>query len=170
MDGSTECFGMESSMEDFNTVQMNIQKYAVEGKIIPHSCSYPVIRKENDGFVIAAFVQLKNHDETVKKLCRRPEFWITLDIGSGELLNRFACKDKEFSKAPYGRLYDIGKPEKEMEEDDYQKLMSKLDLVRSHYVEHQILDGAAYLDYFHTLLNYVPSGLCNFYKELGRLH
>lgn len=66
--------------------------------------SFPVIRKENGAYVIAvfAFDTEKNYDEGMEGFyIQRPTAWLLTDLASGEILNVWDCRERDFTDFAY---------------------------------------------------------------------
>ncbi|MBR5564683.1 MAG: hypothetical protein IKW08_00820 [Roseburia sp.] len=147
----------------------NMKGKVLGGAKVPHSCSFPVIRKVNEEFKLAFFVQLVNKEQVKNNLIQRPVYWCYVDLETGENFVQNNCKELEFCSAPYDRLYKKGISEQIAQKEDVASLYLQLDKIREHYVNDGIFDAFAYKNYLTDLFKLLPSGQINFYKELSKL-
>ena len=139
------------------------------GAKIPHSCSFPVIRKEDGEYKLAFFVQLHNKEQLMNNVVQRPSFWGCCDLKTGEGFRQYNCRERDFCSAPFDKLYKKGNPERMAQQKDVDDLYKMLDEIRMHYYKDGIFDEFAYRNYLNELFKVLPSGQINFYKELSKL-
>ena len=80
------------------------------GAKIPHSCSFPVLRKVDGSYVIALFTQLFTREQMSRQMMQRPAYWCCAGLEDGGDFKEYNCKENDFCTAPYGRLYRRGTP------------------------------------------------------------
>lgn len=146
-----------------------MNRKALGGAKIPHSCSFPVLRKVDGKFVICMFTQLYTKEQMSSGMMQRPSLWCLTDIQDGENFREYNCKETEFCSAPYNMLYSRGTSEKIGNKQDIINLYSQFDDIRKHYIETGILDAFSYKKYLEDLFRIIPSGQINFYKELSKM-
>lgn len=153
-------------------IQNNISD---RGKI-PHGVSYPVIYCENYQYYLAVFIFFYTGEDIRAGKIMRPSLWVTADIKTGEIIQEYETKDKEFSKAPYDMKYDIRGcniphgceyPHYNTSEQYYEDAFAILDLVRSGIIDTGKLHKKEYRDYLDRIMADIPEEYRQFYTDLS---
>lgn len=159
-------------MNEFVSTQnivKEMNRQILGGAKTPHSCSFPVLRKNGDKYVIAIFTQFVTKEQVSKQVMQRPAYWCCADICDGSDFVEYNCKEKDFCMAPYDRLYKKGVAAKVGSVDDVSGLYAQMDSIRKKYIESEILDAFSYNQYLEELFKVIPNGQINFYKELSKM-
>lgn len=159
-----------SDYQNTANVMASLQGKVLGGAKIPHTVSYPVLRRDGDRYVIAVFVQIHSRELLQKKAMRRPSHWYTANLKTGELLSGRDCRKEDFCTAPFDRLYRKGDPERTAVAADVLQAYACLDVVRQRLIQDDILDYLLYRDYLRQIFLIIPSGQVPFYRELGKLN
>lgn len=150
-------------------IMKSLKSKVLGGSKIPHSTSFPVLRRMGNEYRIVFFLQLTDREQLKKGLIQRPTYWYSANIEDGSDFHEYESKKEEFSKAPYDRVYERGTPASIASKTDVEDLYTQLDLIRKHYINDGILDAFAYKNYLNDLFKYIPNGQIAFYKELSKL-
>ena len=138
------------------------------GGKIPHTCSFPVLRKVDGALTVAIFTQLYTREQMSKRLMQRPTYWACAAVSDGGDFREFHCRETEFCTAPYERLYSRGEAKRTGTREDVDSLYRQMDDIRQKYIATGIIDAFAYKKYLTELFEIVPSGQINFYRELSK--
>ena len=103
------------------------------GAKIPHSCSFPVLRKVDGSYVIALFTQLFTREQMSRQMMQRPAYWCCAGLEDGGDFKEYNCKENDFCTAPYGRLYRRGTPARTGTRQDLELLYAQLDEIRKRH-------------------------------------
>ncbi len=143
---------------------------ALGGAKIPHYVSNPVIRLEDGKAFIAAFVYTYNRENLQSNKMPRPIHWIIADIETGEIINEYDCRQKDFSSAGFDALYDLNNPPavKKPTRDDFTGIYEEIDSLRRKWISGGFDpdDCKKYLD---MILEITPGSYQRFYRELANL-
>lgn len=150
-------------------IASNMKAKVLGGAKIPHSCSFPVIRKVDGEYKLTFFIQLNNKEQLKNNVIQRPSFWCCCDLKTGEGFKEYNCRESDFCSAPFDKLYKKGEPERIAQQKDVDDLYEMLDEIRMRYYKDDIFDAFAYRNYLTELFKVLPSGQINFYKELSKL-
>lgn len=138
--------------KDINVIIKNTILGSVK---VPHGTSQPVIYQDPaDGrYYLAAFVFFFSGEDIRKGMVSRPSLWAIYDIETGDLVQRFSTKDKEFSGAPYDVKYDIhADGTYDTSAAYYNAAYDILDQVREKIMSEGILDRQLYDDYLRRIV------------------
>ena len=157
-------------MVDIRNVVMKMNAKALGGAKIPHSLSNPVLRTENNKIYIAVFVYTYGRENLQQKKMPRPIHWIIADIETGEPVQEFDCREKDFSAAEFDGLYDLQDPDvKRPSREDIAAIYALLDSIRTEYLEQGVCNIEAYGRYLESILEITPASYRRFYRELSNL-
>ena len=158
--------GLFKSSKEANT---KLQAEALYEKKAPHSTSYPVIHEENGDYYLAAFVFFFTANDIREGMVDRPIYWVLADIKTGELLQRYNTKDKEFSAAQYDVKYDIKSSDKkyDISKSYYEEAFAILDEVRTEIIYSNQFDNDKYQEYLNKILASTPADYQRFYLDLS---
>ena len=160
-------------MSDFissKKVYANLQKKALGGAKVMHRVSLPVIRKEEDKHVLASFIFLFTPEELKTGHIKRPPLWVTADIESGEIIERYRCSENDFSAEPFDKEYFIRESSEVSPSAEYTlDLFQRLDEIRKEVLEQKEANDVAMREYIDLLLRIIPNEYQVFYKELSRI-
>ena len=135
---------------------------------VPHSTSYPVIRRTAKGLCFAAYTFFYTKDEIQAGQVRRPLSWITADLISGSPLAMYDCKKLDFSDADFETRYDIhAQGSYDRSEAYYGQAFAILDSVRRRIFEEKKFYDVEYRAYLNRILANIPSAYRRFYEELS---
>lgn len=145
-----------------------IQNKILNGYKIPHRTSYPVIYKENDRYYMAVFVFFFTADDIRAGQVDRPTMWAIADIETGDIIEKWYTKEKEFSDASYDIKYDIRSDnEYNISKEYYEKAFSILDSVREKIITEGVFDKGEYAKYMDMILANIPEEYKRFYIDLS---
>ena len=155
-------------MIEIRTVVSKLNAMALGSAKIPHGISNPVLRIEEGEVYIAAFVYVYKRENLQQKTMPRPIHWILADMETGDIVNEFDCRQKDFSAAGFGDLYDLNdsgvkKPTRE----DFAEIYSLFDSVRSEYLNTGRINADRYIEYFNRIMEVTPGSYRKFYCELS---
>lgn len=157
-------------MLDIKTVVSKLNRAALGGAKIPHCVSNPVLRLEDNKLYIAAFVYTYNRENLQSNKMPRPIHWILADIESGDVIQEYDCRNKDFSDAEFDILYDLNDPNvKRPARDDFEKIYALFDEIRNESTENGLQTTDKYFDYLNRILEITPSNYQRFYKDLSNL-
>ncbi|MDR1712951.1 MAG: hypothetical protein LBR39_02190 [Coriobacteriales bacterium] len=159
--------GFVSSAEVYRKLQAEFMR----GAKVLHRVSLPVLRRTDDvasGYVLAAFAFIYTAEGLAKGVIPRPALWVTLDLATGEILERHNCHVQDFSDADFDARYDISaassaKPSKELAAENF----ALLDKVREGLLCGTELDQPGYDEYLRGVLSTIPDSYQRFYRELS---
>lgn len=155
-------------MQAITEISKNVYKYVFGGAKVPGGISNPVLRSEDGKYYIAYFGYTYGKQDLVEKRFKRPMKWVLLDIESGELVKVFDCAEKDFSKAPYDKVYSLNDPNVKQGTEEYFRIMDMLfDTARASIVYSKSFDKANYQAYLNNLYAITPQEYRVFYKELS---
>lgn len=148
----------------------DLQRSVLGGAKIPHSVSYPVLRKEGEDWRLAVYVLTYDRELLRKQALRRPSCWYLADLLTGEVLREVDCREEDFCTAPFDRLLKRGEPKNpDLSRADVENMYALLDQIRTRILESGVPDALAYREYLDQVLHAVPAGEVNFYRELSSL-
>ena len=157
-------------MVDIKTIVSNMNEKALGGAKIPHSVSNPVLRVEEGTLYIAAFVYTYNRENLQKNKMPRPIHWIAADIETGNIVQEFDCREKDFSHAGFDTLYDLNDPNVvRPSREDFAEIYQLFDSVRSSYLREGRCDAGMYQRYLDRIFEITPDSYRKFYQELSDL-
>lgn len=143
-------------------------EFALGGIKVPHSVSWPVLRKEGSRLVIAYYTTVYDRARLDSGLMPRPLEWLELDIRDGRLIGRYDCKRKDFSKEPFDRDYDISrKSDVRLDAEEIETLYQMFDSVREAYIRSKVLDMFMYRQYLEKVCAVIPPSYRGFIRELS---
>ena len=158
-------------MNEFvNSQQMmkELKGRVLGGAKIPHSCSFPVLRKEDGKMTIAFFLQFQKKEYFEKGIMERPAYWYVTDLETGKMIEEMNCREKDFCTAPFDRMYKKGEPEIRGTKAEAERLYQMLDEIRICYIKTNMVHAFLYKEYLNLLFKVMPKGQINFYKELSK--
>jgi len=149
---------------------ISIHVKAMSGIKVPHKVSLPVLRRTNDGYDLAAFVFLFSAEQLKKGEINRPSYWVTADISTGTIFNRYDCRKCDFSNETFDKKYSINETsEITLNGEFYNKLYALLDTVRKTVINDKRLNVEKYDEYLSLILKTIPQSYRVFYKELSNV-
>ena len=156
---------MISSIEIYNKISMQI----LDGGKIPHSTSQPLLYKVADRYCLAVFVFFYTFKDIESGQIDRPTMWAVADLQTGEIIERYQCKDKDFSDASYDKKYNI-KSDKQYDtsKEYYEKAFSILDEVRAEIIETGKLNREKYQQYLDKIIANIPEEYQRFYLDFDK--
>lgn len=136
----------------------------------PHGISKPVIREENGLCFLSCFYF--NYDESdisAGFICRPIKYGL-FDIVTAKPVRIYNCRTRDFSKAGYDTLYDIGRNSGyRYPYNLYIRAFSILDEVRDEYIKTGRINREKYKEYFRLILSDTPRDYHSIYKELSNV-
>ncbi len=155
-------------MINATNVNSQIQRNILGGAKIPHSVSQPVIYKEEGKYYLAVFVFFYTKEDIQSGMVNRPTAWAKLDIKSGEIIEEYQCKDKDFSDARYDVKYNVRSDIKyDTSKAYYDEAFEILDSVRREIIETDTIDKLKYNYYLKKIINNIPEAYQRFYLDLS---
>lgn len=88
-------------MLESSLINMKIRRNILGGAKIPHSTSQPVIFCENNKYYLAVFVFFYTREDIQSGMIGRPAVWAIADMETGEIINEYRCREKDFSDADF---------------------------------------------------------------------
>lgn len=161
---------MKRGKDMFNTNQINklINSNILSGSKIPHSTSYPVIRRENEKYYLAVFVFLFTREDIEMGKVDRPTVWAIADIKTGEIIEERQTKEKDFSSASYDIKYDVhADGQYDTSKKYYEKAFAILDSVREKIIKDGKFYRSEYQYYLDMILANIPKEYRRFYTDLS---
>lgn len=160
-------------MENFIQTSVIIDKIAaqaLEGRKVPHRISEPVIRKQENVFVLAFFVSFYTKENIKNETLKRPAMWLTADILNGGIINRFNCSQYDFSKESFETVYsDKYDSMLNISREYYEKQYLLLDKIREMIILENKINSKLNIEYMNGILNITPHEYQIFYTELSQL-
>ena len=154
-------------MKDILSIMQETENVLFNGAKIPHGISHPVIRIENGKYYLAAFAYVYNKTNLEEHTLYRPSRWITMDLESGETVEINVCEQKDFSTAPFDKLYDLSDFEEvKVESEKIKELYAVLDDIRKAYIEEGANVLPDVIKYLGEICLITPKEYRRFYKEL----
>lgn len=156
-------------MENTKTIFNNLTKKALKGSKKLLSFSKPVLYKEEDNYYVAMFAFAYTPGDIAKGKVERPSVWVLGNLETGEMVEKFNCKeDREFSDAKYENKCSIIpakriNPSKAFENETYEMF----DEIRTKLIEKDVLDEELYQNYMTRVLGNVSEDLERFYTDLS---
>lgn len=158
-------------MSEFRAIQdidVVLSTQIAPGIRVPHASSAPLLRLHDGQLVIAEFLFVYTGRDIEAAELERPSYWAVAEIASGELIERFDCRQRDFSKEQFGTRYSIDYEPDQVFDDEYvAESFRLLDQVRLGYLNDGAVDAMTYGDYFDRVLAAVAPAYRVFYNELG---
>lgn len=157
-------------MQISKDINIIIKNTILGGVKVPHGASQPVIYQDPaDGrYYLAAFVFFFSGEDIRKGMVSRPSLWAIYDLETGDLIQRFSTKDKEFSDAPYNVKYDIhADGAYDTSAAYYNAAYDILDQVREKIISEGTLDRQLYDDYLRRVAFNIPESYQRFFYDLS---
>lgn len=159
---------MEDFMLPIKEINNIARREALGGAKIPHSISWPVLRKNGNQLVIAYYVSVYSRENLETKQFSRPVEWLTLDILDGSLIGRYSCRVKDFSKESFENKYDFSqRAAAQVDAGTTGSLYQMFDSVRKSYLDTKVLDMMMYLQYKNEVCSLIPPSYRVFIRELS---
>ena len=158
-----------SKFEQTETIiQRSVPELKTDSNGETYSVSYPVITKQDDKYYLGVFVYCFNAEHIKAEAIPRPTTWALLDMETGEIVMKYATKDKEFSNTSYKRLYSIVSDDDKPTSEEYRnKTYMILDEVRRKYLRDGAMNLLLYKAYLIRLLKRIPREFRKFYIDLS---
>lgn len=154
-------------MKDIRTIIRELGRTILEGVKVPHTISNPVLRKENGKWYIAFFVAFYKSWNFDRLEMPRPSYWALVDVETGELIERYNCREKDFSSASFDDLIDISNPHrKQFTKEDIDELDRRFDNLRNACILNDDNIDRLYGLYLGKLFELTPVNYQKFYIEL----
>lgn len=154
-------------MTDTKTIVAKLNAAALGGAKIPHCVSNPVIRTDDKGSYIAAFIYTYGKQNLQTNTMPRPIHWIIADIETGNVIKEFDCKEKDFSTACFDELFDLNDPSvKRPTRDDFAWFYSLFDSLRDAYISGKEVSELE-KEYMNCIFEITPLSYRRFYRELS---
>lgn len=134
-----------------------------------HAVSYPVLRKSDDGYDLAVFVDHYTADELTKNEIGRPDMWALADLATGAVKKLIRCADDDFAADVADQTVVAAREDAETDQNYFQKMFHKLDCLREAILSGKPLDKDAYAAYFDLILEDVTPSLADFYRALSKI-
>lgn len=97
----------------------------------------------------------------------RPSYWCLVDVETGELIERYDCREKDFSSASFDDLIDISNPhQKQFTKEDIDELDRRFDNLRNACILNDKNVDRLYGLYLGKLFELTPVNYQKFYIEL----
>ena len=156
--------------DSMSNVMNRITASILNGEKIPHSVSRPVLYRNDGVLYLAVFVFFYNRDDIENGAVDRPTLWAIADLSTGEIIERFQSRDKDFSNASYDKKYNVRSEKKyDTSKEYYIKAYEILDKVRNHYLKTGEVLAADYDQYIQLILANIPDDYKRFYTDLSRI-
>lgn len=156
--------------DSMSNVWNRITASILNGEKIPHSVSRPVLYRNDGVLYLAVFVFFYNRDDIENGAVDRPTLWAIADLSTGEIIERFQSRDKDFSNASYDKKYNVRSEKKyDTSKEYYIKAYEILDKVRNHYFKTGEVLVADYDQYIQLILANIPDDYKRFYTDLSRI-
>ena len=150
-------------------VYRNMSRDALDGKKLPHGISNPVLRREDGILRLAFFVHVFSRKDMESGRLPRPSRWILADLETGAPVAKRNCAETDFCSGPIPGSLSVGGLEpRSSAQETLQRLYGQLDGIRKDYLATEVLDEAAYADYFEKMLLLVPPDWRQCYRQLSR--
>jgi len=134
-----------------------------------HSISYPVIRKVEDTYCMAAFVEHFTAEDLQKGIVNRPDTWAVADFNTGEIIERFNCADKDFIDRPLDQQIHYINQEAIMDQLFHERMFALLDRLRLSILTNNSFDIDLYNIYMDRLAMNVSQDLRPYYIALSKV-
>ena len=155
-------------MENIKTIMSQLNRQFLGGSKIPHGMSNPVLRKQDDKYVIAVFFYTYKKEHLDAKQLPRPKYWTVADVETGKLLKENSCQDVDFSKQSFEELYSTEKLVSINPTPEYFSELFKLfNEVRDSLINTDKFESEKYSEYMDKMLAIVPPSYRIFYNELS---
>lgn len=155
-------------MTSITQINNKAKGMALGGIKVPHSVSWPVLRKSGSGLVIAYYATVYNRSRLEEGRMPRPSEWMEMDIRDGRLIGRYDCRIKDFSEEPFDREYDImKKSDASFDIKEIEALYKMFDSVREAYIGSKVLDLFMYRQYLGKICAIIPESYRVFIRELS---
>ncbi|WP_394917013.1 hypothetical protein [uncultured Robinsoniella sp.] len=150
------------------TISLNLNKNMFTVGKVAHSTSQPVIYKEYGKYYLAVFVFFYTREDVHTGMISRPLAWVIADMETGEIMEKYQCKDKDFSNASYDVKYNIY-PDANYNtfRQYYSGVFAILDSVREKLITTGKLYNLEYQCYLQKILANVPKEYQGFYTDLS---
>lgn len=156
-------------MEKIKDAIKTLTKQVLKGSKKLYSISQPILYSKDEQYYIAVFAFPYTIRDIQKGEVERPSIWAIADIETGEMIEKYDCKeDKEFSEAKYEKKYSI-KTEKLLDtsKEFYKDSYEMFDTIRERIIEDGELDEELYQTYLERVLSNVSEDLESFYTDLS---
>lgn len=150
-----------------NYAYQRIRDEIFENEDNVHCVSFPVLRKSDDGYDLAVFIDHYTPEELAANQIGRPDHWALADIKSGEIKKMIACVDNDFADGVSDEKVIPAKEDADMDQNYFQTMFHQLDRVRDDLVKTGQLDKTAYQKYVDLMLEEVTPSLADFYRALS---
>lgn len=155
-------------MLESSLINMKIRRNILGGAKIPHSTSQPVIFCEDNKYYLAVFVFFYTREDIQSGMIERPAVWAIADMETGEIINEYKCREKDFSDADFEKKYNVRSDKKyDTSKAYYEATFSILDTVRSHLIVSGEIDRINYQEYLEKILANIPDDYQKFYRDLS---
>lgn len=149
-------------------IALLMQKGALQGAKIPHRVSMPVLRNQDGGYCLAAFIFTFTREELESGRIHRPTYWMTADIQTGEDIKEYSCKERDFSDEPFDSLYFVKEQSQvPLTKEYYAETYALLDQVRKALIAGHPLPKEQYAAYLDRVLETIPTAYRLFYAQLS---
>ena len=168
MSTTNEIYKEDKKMQASKSIDMNIKNKIVVEKI-PHGTSQLLLYKRGlKDFYLSAFTFFYSKGDIVDGKISRPTIWVLADIETGEIVERYDTKNRDFSDARYDVKYNVRSAKKyDTSMDYYERAFAILDLVRKKIIEEDYFDEVEYRKYFDMILANIPEDYQRFYRDLS---
>jgi hypothetical protein len=154
-----------------NEINKKVEENILNGNKIPHSLSYPVIRKEKEKYYLALFLFFYSADDIRKGTVDRPTLWVLADIATGDIVVKRECENYDFSDADIDKKYDvktnITSNKYNVSPDYYEDAFKILDSVRGELIKTGKFLHGDYQKYLYKILGNTPNAYRRFYLDLS---
>ena len=144
------------------------KKSVLNGIKVPHSTSQPVLYCDDGKYYLASFVFFYSKDDIESGAIDRPTVWAIADIETGEIIEEYETKEKDFSDAAYDVKYNVrADGEYDTSREYYDKAFKILDSVRSKIIKDGKFYKEEYQHYLNMILANIPKDYQRFYRDLS---
>lgn len=151
-----------------NEIYVKINRNILNGVKIPHSTSYPVIYQENSKYYLAVFVFFYTKQDIEAGAVERPTVWAIADLETGEIIEKYQCKDKDFTDASYDIKYNVRSDiQYDTSKKYYDEAFTILDSVRKKIISSGKFYALEYKYYLKKILANIPKDYQRFYTDLS---
>lgn len=149
-------------------INTKLQKEILSGKKVPHSTSYPVLYKEKNEYFLAVFVFFYTKEDIDAGAVDRPALWAIADVESGDIIEEWQAKNKDFSNASYDMKYNVrSNGQYDTSKKYYDEAFAILDSVRSKIINDGKFYKGEYQFYLDKILANIPKDYQRFYTDLS---
>lgn len=134
-----------------------------------HSVSHPVIRKEDEKYYLAVFIDHYNKEELFSGKIYRPDQWAIADLNTGNIVKKIDCKKRDFTTIPLNTKIDIEKVDVITDQNYYEQMFGLLDKIRLSLIMNGSFDLDVYNLYMDKLLTDVSEGIGQYYLDLSQI-